>query len=150
MRLATAAPFTHSSTETMQIEVPFGLIGLTHLRQFELTLVEGGWPFVQMKSLGDDEIHFLAIDPRGVIGGYELELTDDDAEALGLEDEDDALVYNIATVHSSQPQYVTVNLIGPLVVNRRTLIGKQVIIANSDQHSTMHPLIDERRAANAA
>jgi flagellar assembly factor FliW len=150
MKLATEAPLTQPALETIQIEVPFGLIGLTNLRRFELTLVEDCWPFVQMKSVGDEELHFLAIDPRGVISGYDLELNDDDAEALGLEDEDDALVYNIATVHSAKPQYVTANLIGPVVVNRRTLIGKQVIIANSDRHSTVHALIDERQAVNAA
>lgn len=150
MKLTTAAPFTQSSIERMQIEVPFGLIGLAHLRQFELTFVEGGWPFVQMKSIADEELNFLAIDPRGVIQGYELEINDDDAEALGLKDADDALVYNIATVYSSEPQHVTVNLIGPVVVNRRTLLGKQVIIANSDRYSTMHALIDERESAHAA
>lgn len=146
MKLTTAAPFTQSSIERMQIEVPFGLIGLANLRRFELTFVEGGWPFVQMKSVGEEELSFVAIDPRGVVPDYELELSDEDSEALGLDDADDALVYNIATVYSSQPQYVTANLIGPVVVNRRTLIGKQVIIANSDKYSTMYPLIDERTA----
>ena len=149
MKLATA-PADYSSIEKMQIEVPSGLLGLGHLRRFELTFIEGGLPFVAMKSLGDDELHFLAIDPRGAIMGYEIEIADPDVEALGLENENDALVYNIATFHSAQPQYVTVNLIGPVVVNRRTLIGKQVIIANSDEFSTMHALIDERRNANAA
>lgn len=134
----------------MQIEVPSGLIGLAHLRRFELTFIEGGLPFVAMKSLGEEELHFLAIDPRGVIAGYEIEISDADVETLGLENQGDALVFNIATMHSGQPQYVTVNLIGPVVVNRRTLIGKQVIIANSDQFSTMHALIDERQSANAA
>lgn len=146
MKLTTAAPFTQSSIERMQIEIPFGLIGLANLRRFELTFVEGGWPFVQMKSIADEDLNFLAIDPRGVIAGYDIEIHDDDVETLGLTDADDALVYNIATVYSSQPQHVTVNLIGPVVVNRRTLIGKQVIIANSDKYSTMHPLIDDRQA----
>ena len=149
MKLITNFPFTQSSIERMQIEVPFGLIGLANLRRFELTFVEGGWPFLQMKSVSDEELSFIAIDPRGVIPGYELELSDEDAEALGLDNADDALVYNIATVYSSQPQYVTANLIGPVVVNRRTLIGKQVIIANSDKYSTMYPLIDERPAQAA-
>ncbi|MCE9612543.1 MAG: flagellar assembly protein FliW [Chthoniobacter sp.] len=146
MKLTTAVPFTQTSIERMQIEVPFGLIGLANLRRFELTFVEGGWPFVQMKSIADEELSFLAIDPRGVIPGYEIEINSDDSEALDLSDADDALIYNIATVYSSQPQHVTVNLIGPVVVNRRTLIGKQVIIANSDKYSTMHPLIDDRQA----
>ena len=149
MKLITTAPVTQSSIERMQIEVPFGLIGLANLRRFELTFVEGGWPFVQMKSVGEEELSFIAIDPRGLIPCYELELSDEDAEALGLDTADDALVYNIATVYSSQPQYVTANLIGPVVVNRRTLIGKQVIIANSDKYSTMYPLIDERPAQAA-
>ena len=149
MKLITTSPFTQSSIERMQIEVPFGLIGLANLRRFELTFVEGGWPFLQMKSVSDEELSFIAIDPRGVIPGYELELSDEDAEALGLDNADDALVYNIATVYSSQPQYVTANLIGPVVVNRRTLIGKQVIIANSDKYSAMYPLIDERPAQAA-
>lgn len=149
MKLITTSPFTQSSIERMQIEVPFGLIGLANLRRFELTFVEGGWPFLQMKSVSDEELSFIAIDPRGVIPGYELELSDEDAEALGLDNADDALVYNIATVYSSQPQYVTANLIGPVVVNRRTLIGKQVIIANSDKYSAMYPLIDERPARAA-
>ena len=149
MKLITTSPFTQSSIERMQIEVPFGLIGLANLRRFELTFVEGGWPFLQMKSVSDEELSFIAIDPRGVIPGYELELSDEDAEVLGLDNADDALVYNIATVYSSQPQYVTANLIGPVVVNRRTLIGKQVIIANSDKYSAMYPLIDERPARAA-
>jgi flagellar assembly factor FliW len=33
-----------------------------------------------------------------------------------------------------------VNLKGPIVINRRTLIGKQVIINNAAQYSLNHPL----------
>ena len=56
-------------------------------------------------------------------------------------------IYNIVTIHSLQPQHVTVNLVGPIVVNRHTLIGKQVILANFDQYSAQHVLIDERPGA---
>ena len=93
---------------------------------------------------------FLVIEPNGFIPGYELELCDEDAESLRIETGDDALVLNIVTVHSLTPQHVTVNLVGPVVVNRQTLIGRQVIIANSDRCSTHHTLVDERQAANAA
>lgn len=150
MKIATEYPLTHTALESQQIEIPFGLIGLAHLRSFEVTNVESGWPFVNLRSLGDEELNFLAIEPYDVIPGYEIELSDEEAETLGLHDAEDALIYNIVTVHASRPQHVTVNLIGPVVVNRRTLIGKQVIIANGDKYSTTHALIDERCASNAA
>ena len=146
MKLASYLTNPEAVSHSFDIEIPFGLIGLSHLRRFEVTTDSSSEPFVQMKSISDEELHFLAIIPRDVIPNYEIELHDEDVEELGLTDPEDALIYNIATVHSTQPQYVTVNLIGPLIVNRRTLIGKQVIIANSKQHSTRHALIDERPA----
>jgi flagellar assembly factor FliW len=33
------------------------------------------------------------------------------------------------------------NLKGPIVVNRFTLIGKQVVIANASQYSLQHPIV---------
>jgi len=33
-----------------------------------------------------------------------------------------------------------VNLKGPIVINRRTLIGKQVILNNASRYSLHHPL----------
>jgi flagellar assembly factor FliW len=87
------------------------------------------------------------VSPQNLLPDYQLELGDDDTEALDLATPEDALIYNIVTVHNSPRQYVTANLIGPIVVNRRTRLGRQVILANSDDFSAKHPLIDERATA---
>lgn len=150
MNLAKELPTQHTSPNTFQIEIPTGLIGLSHLRRFDLTPATDAWPFVTLHALGDDELNFLAMEPHSVIPNYHLELNDDDAEALGLADSRDALIYNIVTVHPTPKNYVTANLIAPLVVNRRTLVGKQVILANSDRFTAKHPLIDEREIAAVA
>jgi flagellar assembly factor FliW len=57
---------------------------------------------------------------------------------LGLEGPEDALIVNIVTV--SGPKQATVNLKGPIVLNRRTLTAKQVIPVNSPDFSVAHPL----------
>ena len=137
------APSYSMSSTALQIELPAGLIGLPQLRHFEVLHVGDSWPFVSLRSLDDDDFHFLAVEPHNVIPGYELELGDADADTLGLSDPDDALVYNIVTVHVSPSQYVTANLAGPVVVNRHTAVGKQVILANGDKYSTNHPLTGE-------
>jgi len=33
--------------------------------------------------------------------------------------------------------------VGPVVVNRHTGIGKQIIILNSNRYSSRHPLVDQ-------
>jgi flagellar assembly factor FliW len=47
-------------------------------------------------------------------------------------------VLNIVTLRNGDRP--TVNLRGPVVINRRTLVGKQVIPNNAAQYSLRHPL----------
>ncbi len=150
MQYVTELPSTHTSPDTLRIEVPHGLIGLSKLRSFDVTPAKDAWPFVTLHAIGDDELNFLAMEPQSMVPNYNLELSDYDAEVLGLSDPKDALVYNIVTVHPTPKNYVTANLIAPLVVNRRTLVGKQVILTNSERFSAKHPLIDERDTAAVA
>lgn len=150
MQLTTESLPTQPGLDTLEIELPTGLIGMPHLRRFHVAALPESWPFVSLRSLGQEEIHFLAVSPQNLLPGYQLELGDDDTEALELQSSDDALIYNIVTVHNSERQYVTANLIGPIVVNRRTRIGRQVILANSDEFSAKHALIDEREPVACA
>lgn len=147
MQLTRESLPTQPGLDTLEIELPAGLIGMPQLRRFEVAALPESWPFVSLRSLNTEQIHFLAVSPQNLLPDYQLELGDDDAEALGLSSADDALIYNIVTVHSGERQYVTANLIGPIVVNRRTRIARQVILANSDDFSAKHPLIDERQTA---
>ena len=150
MQFVTQLPSTHTGSDTFRIDVPHGLIGLSHLRNFDVTPAKDAWPFVTLHALGDDELNFLAMEPQNIIPDYNLELTDYDAETLGLTDINDALIYNIVTVHPTAKNYVTANLVAPLVINRRTLVAKQVILTNSEFFSPKHALIDEREIAAVA
>lgn len=150
MQFVTELPSTHTGPDTLRIEVPHGLIGLSHLRAFDVAPAKDAWPFVTLHAIGDDELNFLAMEPQTIIPNYNLELTDYDAEVLGLTEAKDAIIYNIVTVHPTAKNYVTANLIAPLVINRRTLVGKQVILSNSECFSAKHPLIDEREIAAVA
>lgn len=98
---------------------------------------------MSMRSIGgEEEISFVVMEPQGFIPGYELELSEEDADSLRIHSSEDALVLNIVTIHSSKPLFVTSNLAGPIILNRQTLIGKQIVIAKN--YSLRHVLIDER------
>ncbi len=60
------------------------------------------------------------------------------------------MVLNIVTLQQHSPLDATVNLIGPILVNRRTRIGRQLVIANYSKYSARHVLVHRNRTAVAA
>jgi flagellar assembly factor FliW len=62
------------------------------------------------------------------------------------------MVLNIVTLRPEAPTQATVNLIGPIVVNRRTRIGRQLVIANYSKYSARQVLVhpDEARTLATA
>ena len=80
----------------------------------------------------------MVVDPFIVLPAYHPDIPKVDVEFLELTDAKDALLLTIVTINDgAQP---TVNLKGPIVINRHTHVGKQVIIANAADYSVQHPL----------
>lgn len=133
----------------MEFTLPAGLIGIPEARHLELILNPDELPFMWLRSVENRSLNFIVIEPYGLVPGYALELSDDDSERLGIQRPDDAFVLNVVNFRPDEPEGTTVNLIGPIVVNRRTLVGRQVVIANYLEYSARHPLL-ERETADLA
>lgn len=130
-----------------EIELPQGIIGFGNYRRAELLYLPDHLPFLWMKLRSPiDDLHFIVIEPGGIVPGYEPELFDEDAEQLDLRDPAEAMILNIVTLKRQQPVEAVVNLIGPLVVNRRTRIGRQLVIANYSRYSANHALVENPQA----
>jgi flagellar assembly factor FliW len=127
-----------------QFFMPEGLIGLPDFNKFELIVDPESLPFVVLHAIEGDEIQIPAVEPVGLVENYRLDIGDADAEMLGLVGADaNPLILNVATIKSYEPQKVTLNLAAPILINRRTRVGKQVVLLNYQSYSTTHVLIDE-------
>ena len=67
---------------------------------------------------------------------------DEDAASLEIADASDVMILNIVAMNTQPGVEASVNLVGPLVVNRRTRIGRQLVVANYQRYSSHHPLAD--------
>lgn len=132
---------TADSASGNLLRLPQGLIGFPQHQTFELLYQPEQLPFRWLRLHGPETVHFVVIEPGGLIPDYEPELFDEDAAFLGITDPNDALVLNIVTVGRSQPVTATVNLIGPIVINRRTGLGKQVVLSNHTRYDARFPLV---------
>lgn len=122
---------------THVIRFPFGLPGSESANQFRLRVEPADCPFLWLQGLEGRERSFRVIPPELITPGYHPDLSHQDAELLGLHDWNDALVLNVVTVRQGVG---TVNLREPIVINRHTLIGKQVQLTNATNFESQHPL----------
>jgi len=135
-----------SQTPPSQFRLPNGLIGIGELKEFEILAAPESKPLFIMRALEPQPITFVVMEPHDVIVGYQFTISDEDAAELDLTPGGEApAILNIVTVESLDPQVVTVNLTAPILVNRKTGLGKQVVIENFDKYSTKHTLLGDTK-----
>lgn len=147
MRVLTRPYGEMEIDERQRISLPRGLLGFEDLRDWVL-LDAVQAPFYWLQSLERPEVAFVLIDPLVFRADYEPGA--DPAELAGLElaAPGDALVLVIVTVPSEGAR-MTANLQGPLLINRRTRTGRQVVSADP-RWGVRHVIADELAARRAA
>lgn len=139
--------FLSLSKESQPIHFPQGLIGLEEWQQFVLISHPIGDPLRLLQSIEDERISFIVIDPSLVIDDYQVSLSISDAKVLQLPHQERLLRLNgqqwadshlslhcILSIQES-PLFVTVNLLGPLVINHQTHVGRQIILSDGSYNS---------------
>ncbi|HWI59371.1 MAG TPA: flagellar assembly protein FliW, partial [Bacillota bacterium] len=120
------------------ITLPLGLLGFEAIKQYVLLASPEEAPFLWLQVAGEAGLSFLVVSPGVACADYAPELSAEDVAFLGLRTAEDAMMFNIVTLHADGR--ATVNLKGPVVVNRHTLVGKQVVPLNAGRYPTQHPL----------
>ncbi|MCA5923497.1 flagellar assembly protein FliW [Curtobacterium oceanosedimentum] len=112
----------------MSIALTFAVppFGLAAAPSFTLTPVDGADGLFTL--VGDGARLFL-LDAAVHLPAYAPELSDEQADVLGLTDPADAMLLVVANPGASG---TTVNLLAPVVVNARTAVGAQLILEGQD------------------
>jgi flagellar assembly factor FliW len=121
-----------------KVRIPTGLLGFEPIKDYVLTMNPGEAPFAWLHVDDGSSLAFVVIDPFIVLPTYHPDIPKMDVDFLQLTEATDAQLLSIVTINNDAPP--TINLKGPIVINRHTHIGKQVIIANAADYSLKHPL----------
>jgi flagellar assembly factor FliW len=127
------------ATVASEVRLPMGLLGFEKMKDYLLIANPGEEPFGRLQVKGDTSVAFVVLNPFLIVPDYHPDIPEADVDFLGLHDPQDAMVLNIVTVHKEG--HATMNLKGPIVINRNSGIGKQVVIANGTDYSVQHPLL---------
>ena len=129
---------TGAHTPNEVIRLPYGLLGFESVKNYVLLTNPDEAPFMWLQMLEEAKRSFLVVAPSLVVPDYQPDFGDSDVEFLELTSPADGFLISIVTLRPHSQ--ATVNLKGPIVINRRTLIGKQVIPNNAAGYSLRHPL----------
>jgi flagellar assembly factor FliW len=143
MRIQTRPYGEIDIDERQRVNLPWGLLGFEDLRDWAL-LDATQPPFYWLQSLERSEIAFVLIDPRLFRPDYEPGADPAEVDGLELAAPEEGLVFVIVTV-PAQSARMTANLQGPLVINRRTRTGRQ-LVSNDPRWGVRHVIADELTA----
>lgn len=122
------------TTETaIEAEITFaaGMPGFPNARRFSMqTWGDADSPFALLECLEDADLAFVIVAPWLFYPDYEIDIDDATVDKLGLRSSEEAAVYCIVTI-GDEAKDSTLNLLGPLVVNRRSGAAAQVVLHDS-------------------
>ncbi|MFH1747502.1 MAG: flagellar assembly protein FliW [Planctomycetota bacterium] len=114
-----------------------GLLGFHEQRRYALIQTSPDPVFFWLQSVDDPQLAFVVCDPLAFIPDYQVPIRAGDVASLRLSDLTDCQVLVIVNKVADK---LTANLLGPLVIGARSLLGKQLVLADK-RYSTRHPLI---------
>ena len=140
MKVVTKAYGPIDVNEKQKILFPSGLFGFESVKDYVMLDAEQQ-PFFWLQSTESAAVAFIMISPFLFKPDYELDLGDEELSDIGLSSPEAALVFSIVTIPPDGGP-MTANLQGPIVINRDTRLGKQVIL-NDPRWKTKHDVMAE-------
>lgn len=127
--------------ESKTVTIQQGLFGFEGNQEYVIIGKKEEQPFEWLQSLDDPDLAFVIVQPQFIRADYKLSVLPEDLEDVNADSAENLVTYVIVTI-PDDPEEMTVNLKGPVIVNEDEFIGKQVI-NQIDEYTVRHRVVDE-------
>jgi flagellar assembly factor FliW len=145
MRIETTRFGNIDINDASVIAAAQGLLGFEYCKRFVLLEDQPGSRFKWLQSVDHPAIAFIVVNPLDFVPDYEVNLSDEQAMSLAIEDASDAVMFTTVTVNRDRGA-VTTNLAGPIVINARQLRARQIVL--DDERYSAKQVIGETASAD--
>lgn len=128
--------------ETNIIHFEQGIPSFIDEKQFYILPFSEDTPFLIMQSIQTPSLAFVIVSPFDFFIDYTAKLTDQTIEQLKIEKEEDVALYTILTIQEPFER-TTANLQGPIVINTKEKLAKQIVLSDSN-YCTKHYLLNQK------
>ncbi len=113
------------------IRFPDGIPGFDHLRKFAVVKCLQTEPIQWFQSVEEGHVALPVINPFLIKPDYSVEIADKDLDVIQTRSDEDLIVLSVMVLPEDLHQ-MTVNLMAPIVINIKDMIGCQVIMDRED------------------
>ncbi len=100
-------------------------------------------PFKWLQSVDDPSLSFVVINPLLFKRDYQIQIKREDLSILKDSDPAHLTLWTLVSFSPDVPERSTVNLLGPLVVNQVTRLGRQLVL-DPIKYELRYPLFQEK------
>ncbi|HPG29890.1 MAG TPA: flagellar assembly protein FliW [bacterium] len=130
------------------ITVIDGIFGFPDLTKYILLMKEEEAPFAWFQSVEDSELAFVVIDPFLFKHKYKLKVGKDFLNKIQVSDNSEIISYSIVVIPQNNPQMMTANLQGPLIINPKNKLACQAI-SDIQEYGVRHLIMEEFKEKQA-
>jgi len=123
----------------MQLHMPAGLLGFPEITEYLIVDPDSELPVKWLQAQDEPRLAFVITDPFLFLPDYQVELTPLDLTDVGAHAGTELFLVVIVTLPRKTVPYPTVNLQGPVLINRTNGWAKQLVLVQGPYH-TQHPL----------
>lgn len=114
------------------IFIPEGILGFPACKRYIILETTKDGPFVWLQAVDDPALAFIVMDPHLIDDNFDVPIYPKEMSALKAESKDDITFLLIVSVRREDPPCIMANLQGPLAVNHKYFIGKQLVLYPSE------------------
>jgi flagellar assembly factor FliW len=108
-----------------------GILGFEHLKKFFIVDPGNSTLILWLQSYDDGSVAFPIIEPRIFKPDYSVKLLPAEMNSLSMESMNDAKVYCILTIPSSNIMAMSANLKAPIIINSKNNFSRQIVLQDN-------------------
>lgn len=124
---------------------PSGVLGFPEWTRYVMLDHDTNAPFKWLHCVEEASLAFVVIDPALFNANYQVTISQEARVEVEGSETDELTLAVILTIPSDDPSAATANLRGPLLMNPRTRLCKQLVL--SEDYPTRYPVFSAPRHA---
>ena len=126
------------------IQFPSGLLGFEKFSRYALIEESAQSVFKWLQCLEYKNLAFIVIQPELFISNYSPIIPPSELKTISLVGIEEALVMVIVSIPGNDPNLMTANLQGPILINKKELIGAQ-FISRDETHPVRKLILESKK-----
>ncbi len=126
------------------ITLPAGMLGFPDCQRYVILEHRPDSPFLWFQAVDDPSIAFVIMSPYVIEPRYRVEIKKETVKTLNITDPKEVRLYVVVSIPKDEPEKMTANFLGPIVINTRNRMARQVILENS-QYTPRKPILPQEK-----